>query len=208
MQDKLHNPLSAEEMACLVDGRGTEDQVRQWRQRLLHNREQREEYAELIELTGEKHGLVEEYRVEELADRYFPTPALGDICIRVKDNLLRLVEAAGWSVPALDYRDDGTDAAEGDEGMMSLNRQVDNLDINLQIIRVKKDSLNLSVEIRDMVNQQAPDMKVSLVKNGRVLNSRHLENSQARFREIVPGEYDVSMAGPDGERFKVRLKID
>jgi hypothetical protein len=203
MPDKRERPLSAEEMACLVDGRGSADQMQKWKERLIHSRGEREEFAELRELAGKEHGTVEEYIVAGLADKYFPQPALERIWLKLKQNVLEVVESSGWSRPALQYRDPDTP-----ENALNFSRKVENLNIEFHVVRLKKDSLILIVSVKDLEHESAPSMKVSLIKDGRVINSRYLEKSLVRFKEVLPGEYDIYMAGTEGEQLKVGFRID
>ena len=72
-QDK--KPLSAEEMACLVDGLGTEAQLAEWKARLVRDPEMREEYVELKKMTKDSCGIVEDYVVDKYMEKYFRNPS-------------------------------------------------------------------------------------------------------------------------------------
>ena len=68
-------PLSAEEMACLVDGRGTEAQIQEWQQRLVYHKEQREDAMFMYPWSD-----------LEMASRMFHSPNIRELEVRRKDD--------------------------------------------------------------------------------------------------------------------------
>ncbi|MBF0430950.1 MAG: hypothetical protein HQK83_06700 [Fibrobacteria bacterium] len=202
---KSTQPLTSEEMACLIEGRGTEEQFENWKHRLNIHPDMREEYAALRQ-TSEIHngcsGIVEDVVIDKYMEKYFPENSI-PIIIKIKEKALQLVNGAGWLQPALQYRD--VDAAT--PGIVNLSKKFDNLVVDVQVVRIKDESLELNIMVEDKVHGDAPSMKVSLIRNERLLNSKYLESQSAQFREVKPGEYSIKLSGSSGEILKVDLNM-
>lgn len=201
--DDMKTPLSDEEMACLVDGLGTPEQLAGWRARLARSKRMRDEMADLSELASTPPGAAEPFVVDRYLNRYFPAQAFQGIWLKVKSKALELVEAGGWAVPAIDFRSENPPA-----GVVALSRSFDNLSVDFHVERISDDTFNITVQVKDLMRAGAPTMKVTLRRQGDLVSSQFLESDRALFREVRPGEYTVHVSNPQAEVLKVDIKME
>jgi hypothetical protein len=195
--------LSAEAMASLAEGRGTPSELSEWRMALVEDRDLREELAGMSKALQAGFGTLPGYVVDGMMERFFPIPGKESIFVELKNRNLRVIESAGWSSPVPAYRD----APDTPGNIVNLSRQFEGLKIDVRVVRIKDDALELTVIVKDLLREGAPTMKVSLLKNGRIVGSRFLRANQAQFREIRPGDYAISLSHAEEDILKIDFKV-
>jgi hypothetical protein len=203
-------PLSAEDMARLIEGRGDPDQLAEWRLKLIKSPAQLKEYLTLSKLVNTPSGTVEPFEVKKWAEKLFPIappkPFEG-IRIRLK-SALEIHQDAGWASMIPAFR--GPDPV----GEVVLSKVQDGLKIDLRLQSTtlsgeapSKSSatkkLDIIVSVTTVKGKAIPALKVELLGEGFFL-SETLKDKPVIFRGITIGDYRLEL-GDKGSGLKISI---
>jgi hypothetical protein len=203
MSEPIMPSLSPEEMACLIDGLGTQKQLAEWHSRLIANPFLFREFKHLEQLASTPPGIVADFVVEGYLSQYFPKAEFQGLCLSLKNKAIKLIDAAGWMDVSTVFRD-----GELLDTSIFLSRKFDSLNVDFQLERVGEQFVNITLQVKDIYKPGSPTMKVALRRNGSLVGSQYLSSNTVQFREIMPGEYSIHLGGSAGDILKVDIKLE
>ena len=135
-------PLSAEEMALLVDGLASPEKMEAFRGMMLDSAQERDEYFDLAAAVDSSPMQLPAPVIDRHMDRLFPVASLDRILVKLGAQVLVLVEASGWSRPVLRFREAGLHS----DGM-ALNRHWNDFNIGFSFRRISLGAVNLTLTL-------------------------------------------------------------
>ena len=134
-----------------------------------------------------------------------------DILLGFKDNMLRLLHTNGdvligqELVPAAVLR---SRQAKDFKDELNILKDSGGLVTEVKIAKKAAGVFEMAVRVKEKQTQKpAKDLRITLLKNARELESFHTDSGKAGFEHITAGRYKVEISGVSGKLAEINLEI-